>query len=1394
MLKPNVSIVLSDRNWILERLGLELQKRLPNIHLNDAADPSADINYYITFACRRQKMPTAEMGWFAHMEQAPHLQDLFFESARTMDLAVCHSAFYGDMLRDKGIENVAVIPPGVDHDRFEVKMRVAVVGRTYHTGRKGEGLVSQVMDIPGIDWHFTGPGWPGPNKFIPENELADFYRSMDYVLVPALYEGGPMCVPEALSVGTPVIASDVGWVREFPHIPFRNGDAADLRRVLLELLKEKHQKRETTLRFTWDAYAEGHEHAFRQVLKQRGASGKLHEGGVGQLPQQAEVLKKPVKLLLHGGEHKSLGGPSVRVPKTAEALQNLGVPASWAAYSRPDAISEDIVHIFNVWSPQSALTAIKQMKDAGKTVVFSPIYLDLSERGFWNDQLPNLAAEDVADAYHDARNFQAGRGRLQEAIPGYNAMVREMISLSDHVILLSNVERRALEKLGAKLDDSKVSLVRNPVDCSQWTAGDPALFRETFLSSDEDYVVCVGRIEERKNQLSLARAMKGLPLRLVLIGHAGNPAYLEKIKAEAGDQLILPGRLEAGGEMLRSAVAGARVFTLPSWVEGASLAVLEAASSGANLVLSDRSSEKEYFGDLAHYCDPGSVESLRAALEAALAVADDANRGEALRRLVQDTYNWETYAQTTQAAYLAALKTENPGKSDKKTRHTRFLPTKPRPTEVLPHNVDKIVIDITTLAHHQGRVTGISRVEDLLSAHLKSFPGVEVRFICWNDEIKKFIDVPARFATFRKAFIYRERFREQGNQPDIQISPNSIIIVAGSAWMQNAKYVRGLEYLRSRTGAALMSVIHDLVPFKFPFWFQDGYAPVFKENFLRLIQNSDQIVTVSDSCRQDVIDVAASHGISLPDITVNHSGDPHLENTGKDAAAGGHVVPSAVRETFVDRKFVLAVGAVHTRKNYEMLYRVWARFADERRLGDVHLVIVGGVAWNGQTLADQIAKDTRVSSRIHILSGVEDDDLAWLYEQCLFTCFPSHYEGWGLPVAESLLHGKICLATSASSVPEIAPEFVDHIDPEDFTTWHTKVAFYATSTSSREKREELIQTGYVRRTWKDTAARLAKIALSPQPKRQMRAVRAGEWIPTSVKLAPNLVSFSDNWFPLEGWGRWASASEASFSIRLQPDLYVNQARVLVVLSLHVCLPQRERSRLNIYSGEELLFSGDVDERDCPESIVLSVPVSQISSAGDLTVRFVLKTTTEKSRNKQPARTLGVGLSGLSVLHETLSNPLQSVKNSHLWSEVTEPFYANLSIQEHAKALSGSVVSTSAWGGGAKTGTLTLYIPVIPASQPMDLVVTYRPVATESENVKASVLWNGTNILEETWADNAERTFTYRLSAEQMSMCGPAVLEIVSDGIMTPAQLQIGTTDTISGFGISSISLVAAKED
>ncbi len=259
-----VRIMCVDVDWILQRLASELQRRLDYVDVGPTPDPSAPIQYYVNYGAYERRVSPLEFAWFTHLDEVDqNLANRFRSVSAAVDVAICHSKKYADIIHASGIRNVHVIHPGVDFGQFTPRLKIGVVGRTYPSGRKGEKLLAAVADVAGIEWHFTGEGWFGRAQRLAANEMPDFYRNMDYILVPSLYEGGPMCVVEALACGVPVIAPPVGWVTEFPHIEFATGDATDLRRVLHELMKEKMDLRASVENLTWDNYAAAHDKLFR---------------------------------------------------------------------------------------------------------------------------------------------------------------------------------------------------------------------------------------------------------------------------------------------------------------------------------------------------------------------------------------------------------------------------------------------------------------------------------------------------------------------------------------------------------------------------------------------------------------------------------------------------------------------------------------------------------------------------------------------------------------------------------------------------------------------------------------------------------------------------------------------------------------------------------------------------------------------------------------------------------------------------------------------------------------------------------------------------------------------------------------------------------------------------
>jgi len=107
--------------------------------------------------------------------------------------------------------------------------------------------------------------------------------------------------------------------------------------------------------------------------------------------------------------------------------------------------------------------------------------------------------------------------------------------------------------------------------------------------------------------------------------------------------------------------------------------------------------------------------------------------------------------------------------------------------------------------------------------------------------------------------------------------------------------------------------------------------------------------------------------------------------------------------------------------------------------------------------------------KVLILSMVSDHDLMELYRRCLFTVFPSSYEGWGLPVTESLSFGKVPLIAAVSSLPEAGGDYAEYFDLHSEQDMLSKVERLTDDADYRTGREAKIKESFRPRSWTDIA-------------------------------------------------------------------------------------------------------------------------------------------------------------------------------------------------------------------------------------------------------------------------------------------------------------------------------------
>ena len=171
---------------------------------------------------------------------------------------------------------------------------------------------------------------------------------------------------------------------------------------------------------------------------------------------------------------------------------------------------------------------------------------------------------------------------------------------------------------------------------------------------DEKYkntVLCVARIEGRKNQLNLIRALKNTAFKLIINGKysPNNKKYYDQCREEATENIQFNERISE--EELYIMFNSAKVHVLPSYFETTGLASLEAAVMGCNIVITDKGDTVEYFGNLAYYCNPDDPDSIRNAVKKAYTEPFK----EDLRQLILHRYTWEKAAEITLEGYQQAL-------------------------------------------------------------------------------------------------------------------------------------------------------------------------------------------------------------------------------------------------------------------------------------------------------------------------------------------------------------------------------------------------------------------------------------------------------------------------------------------------------------------------------------------------------------------------------------------------------------------------------------------------------------------------------------------------------------------------------------------------------------------
>lgn len=220
---------------------------------------------------------------------------------------------------------------------------------------------------------------------------------------------------------------------------------------------------------------------------------------------------------------------------------------------------------------------------------------------------------------------------------------------------------------------------------------------------------------------------------------------------------------------------------------------------------------------------------------------------------------------------------------------------------------------------------------------------------------------------------------------------------------------------------AMVVTIHDLAFLRLP-----DVVPAARRHYLAAmtkmaVRRASRIVTVSEHAKADIVELLGvpPDRVIVTPLGVDARFRPAPEQT-KTAFFAHHGL---------QRPYILTVGTLEPRKNLPALLRAFGQIASQT---DHDLVLVGPDGWLN-TEIDRTFSDlpAPVRERVRFVGFVADEDMPAWYSAASLMVYPSLYEGFGLPVLESMACGTPVVTSNRSSLPEVAAGAALTGDPTD---------------------------------------------------------------------------------------------------------------------------------------------------------------------------------------------------------------------------------------------------------------------------------------------------------------------------------------------------------------------------
>jgi alpha-1,3-rhamnosyl/mannosyltransferase len=228
--------------------------------------------------------------------------------------------------------------------------------------------------------------------------------------------------------------------------------------------------------------------------------------------------------------------------------------------------------------------------------------------------------------------------------------------------------------------------------------------------------------------------------------------------------------------------------------------------------------------------------------------------------------------------------------------------------------------------------------------------------------------------------------------------------------MQGAVY-HETNYILKPYAGPCVTTVHDLSYIRYPHCHPDHLIQWLTDNLPKSLARADRIITVSDIVREELIE---QFNIAEDKVCTVYEGvdagyRPRAEAETKDTLSGLGLA---------HKRYVLLTATLEPRKGIDTLLDAWAQLPQWLRL-EYPLILTGASGWRNKALVEKLALHVREGTVRH-LGYVPSDVLAILFSGASVFCYPSLYEGFGLPVLDAMSSGVPVICRAGTSMAEFA--------------------------------------------------------------------------------------------------------------------------------------------------------------------------------------------------------------------------------------------------------------------------------------------------------------------------------------------------------------------------------------